>query len=54
MFDDFFITLAPAVRLCTSFAIMNTGGQRGRIKMATNCWYAHVLAEFTDSELKRM
>jgi len=52
IYGDFFITLAPAVRLHTSFANMDTGGQGGRAKMATNCWYANVFADFTDTELK--
>ena len=53
IYGEFFITLSPAVRHRTSFANQDSGGQKGTGKMATNSWYAHVLHEFTDSELSR-
>jgi len=54
MYGDFFIMLAPAVRLRTSFANMCTRGQEGGGKMATTCWYFHVLTNFNDIKLKRV
>ena len=51
-YGTLYMTLSAAVRHRTTFANQDTGGTAGKGKLATNRWYAHVLAEYTDDELQ--
>jgi len=51
-YGKLYLTLAPSVRYRTSFSNKDTGQQAGKSKMATNDWYGHVLAEYSDDELR--
>lgn len=45
-----FLTLAPHVRHCTTFSDKDTGGS-ATCSLATNEYYAHVLARYPDADL---
>ena len=52
VYGEFYLTLGPGVRSRTSFSNQDTGCNAGRGHLATNDWYAHVLSEYSDNELR--
>jgi hypothetical protein len=46
------MALVPHVRYRTTFFSQDTGGAAGNVQLATNEYYAHVLAQYTDVELR--